>query len=59
MPRIAIVGSFSTGKTTLAEAVAEPLIWPPVLSDNPGGSDPDAMDQVKGGVPPDALTCCE
>ena len=25
MPRIAIVGSFSTGKTTLAEAVAEPL----------------------------------
>lgn len=25
MPRIAIVGSFSTGKTTLAEAVTEPL----------------------------------
>ena len=25
MPRIAIVGSFSTGKTKLAEAVAEPL----------------------------------
>lgn len=25
MPRIAIVGSFSTGKTTLAEAAAEPL----------------------------------
>ena len=25
MPRVAIVGSFSTGKTTLAEAVAEPL----------------------------------
>jgi nicotinamide riboside kinase len=28
MPRIAIVGSFSTGKTTLAEAVAEPLVLP-------------------------------
>ncbi|MGH2785471.1 MAG: AAA family ATPase [Actinomycetota bacterium] len=28
MPRIAIVGSFSTGKTTLAEAVAEPLDLP-------------------------------
>ena len=28
MPRIAIVGSFSTGKTTLAEAVAEPLGLP-------------------------------
>ena len=28
MPRIAIVGSFSTGKTTLAEAVAEPLELP-------------------------------
>lgn len=28
MPRIAIVGSFSTGKTTLAEAVAEPLRLP-------------------------------
>ncbi len=28
MPRIAIVGSFSTGKTTLAEAVAEPLQLP-------------------------------
>ena len=28
MPRIAIVGSFSTGKTTLAEAVAEPLKLP-------------------------------
>ena len=28
MPRIAIVGSFSTGKTTLAEAVAGPLELP-------------------------------
>lgn len=28
MPRIAIVGSFSTGKTTLAEAAAEPLGLP-------------------------------
>jgi predicted ATPase len=28
MPRVAIVGSFSTGKTTLAEAVAEPLGLP-------------------------------
>lgn len=28
MPRIAIVGSFSTGKTTLAETVAEPLGLP-------------------------------
>jgi nicotinamide riboside kinase len=28
MPRVAIVGSFSTGKTTLAEAVAEPLELP-------------------------------
>ena len=28
MPRIAIVGSFSTGKTTLAEALAEPLGLP-------------------------------
>jgi len=28
MPRIAIVGSFSTGKTTLAEAVAGPLDLP-------------------------------
>jgi deoxyadenosine/deoxycytidine kinase len=28
MPRIAIVGSFSTGKTTLAEAVSEPLKLP-------------------------------
>jgi nicotinamide riboside kinase len=28
MPRIAIVGAFSTGKTTLAEAVAEPLDLP-------------------------------
>lgn len=28
MPRIAIVGSFSTGKTTLAEAVSEPLGLP-------------------------------
>ncbi len=28
MSRIAIVGSFSTGKTTLAEAVAEPLRLP-------------------------------
>ena len=28
MPRIAIVGSFSTGKTTLAEAVTEPLDLP-------------------------------
>ena len=28
MPRIAIVGAFSTGKTTLAEAVAEPLGLP-------------------------------
>ena len=28
MPRIAIVGSFSTGKTTLAEAVAQPLGLP-------------------------------
>lgn len=28
MPRIAIVGSFSTGKTTLAERVAEPLEVP-------------------------------
>ena len=28
MPRVAIVGSFSTGKTTLAEAVAEPLEVP-------------------------------
>lgn len=28
MPRIAIVGSFSTGKTTLAEAAAEPLELP-------------------------------
>lgn len=28
MPRIAIVGSFSTGKTTLAEAAAEPLEHP-------------------------------
>lgn len=28
MPRIAIVGSFSTGKTTLAEAVADPLALP-------------------------------
>src|ERR671923_1157984 len=28
MPRIAIVGSFSTGKTTLAEAVAQPLDLP-------------------------------
>lgn len=28
MPRIAIVGSFSTGKTTLAEAAAEPLSLP-------------------------------
>lgn len=28
MPRIAIVGSFSTGKTTLAEAAADPLGLP-------------------------------
>lgn len=28
MSRVAIVGSFSTGKTTLAEAVAEPLGLP-------------------------------
>lgn len=28
MPRIAIVGSFSTGKTTLAEAAVEPLELP-------------------------------
>ncbi|TMK17495.1 MAG: ATP-binding protein [Actinobacteria bacterium] len=28
MPRIAIVGSFSTGKTTLAEALSEPLGLP-------------------------------
>jgi nicotinamide riboside kinase len=28
VPRIAIVGAFSTGKTTLAEAVAEPLGLP-------------------------------
>lgn len=28
MPRVAIVGSFSTGKTTLAEAVAGPLELP-------------------------------
>lgn len=28
MPRIAIVGSFSTGKTTLAEEVADPLALP-------------------------------
>ncbi|HEX9775282.1 MAG TPA: ATP-binding protein [Actinomycetota bacterium] len=28
MPRVAIVGSFSTGKTTLAEAVTEPLGLP-------------------------------
>src|SRR5437764_14874859 len=28
MPRVAIVGSFSTGQTTLAEAVAEPLGLP-------------------------------
>lgn len=28
MPRIAIVGSFSTGKTTLAEAATEPLDLP-------------------------------
>jgi nicotinamide riboside kinase len=28
MPRIAIVGSFSTGKTTLAEAAAQPLELP-------------------------------
>jgi len=28
MPRIAIVGSFSTGKTTLAEGLAEPLGLP-------------------------------
>jgi hypothetical protein len=28
MPRVAIVGSFSTGKTTLAEAAAEPLGLP-------------------------------
>ena len=28
MPRVAIVGSFSTGKTTLAELVAEPLELP-------------------------------
>jgi nicotinamide riboside kinase len=28
MPRVAVVGSFSTGKTTLAEAAAEPLGLP-------------------------------
>jgi hypothetical protein len=36
-----------------------PEITPMELSDSPAGNDPEAIDQVKGAVPPVAVRVCE
>jgi len=43
----------------LPAVVGEPEIAPEPDTFKPGGTLPDTTDQVYGGVPPDALSCCE
>lgn len=48
-----------TTKEDVPGVVGMPLIWPELLSVNPAGKDPEEIDQVKGAVPPLAVSAVE